>query len=142
MKTGILSFFAVLFLSFSTSAFSANIPITGEHVIIGSADYTFYATPVAPGATYSWSVSSGTIVAQNTDPAAGALYVTIHWTTPGLYQDYVQIADNQGNFGSFDVYVGVNPFAIYQPAREGANAAASRTYAMLEAIDAIKQFKV
>ncbi|WP_207515607.1 hypothetical protein [Longitalea luteola] len=113
MKTSILSVLVLLSFAFTTPAFSANIPITGEHVISGTSNYTFYATPVAPGATYTWSVSSGTIVAQNTDPAAGPLYVTIHWTTPGLYQDYVQIADNQGNSGSFDVYVGINPFAIY-----------------------------
>lgn len=132
MKSRILSLFAVLLFGFSTPGFSANIPITGEHMIIGSADYTFYATPVlTQGATFTWNVTSGTIVAQNTDLTAGPVYVTIRWTTPGLYQDYVQIADNQGNSGSFDVYVGVSFFA-------GANAVA-RTNAMLEAIGALKQ---
>ncbi|WP_205509883.1 hypothetical protein [Longitalea arenae] len=141
MKTSILSFFALVLMAFSSPAFSANIPITGENTIIGTSEYTFYATPVAQGATYTWSVYSGTIVAQNTDPAAGILYVTIRWTTPGLYQDYVEIADNQGNAGSFGVYVGVNPFAIYESRKDGENILASYTYVRFEGIG-IKQFAV
>jgi len=139
MKVKALSLFASLFFALGSPVFSADIPITGENIIIGTADYTFYATPVVSGATYTWSVYDGTIVAQNTDPAAGPLYVTIHWTIPGLYQDYVEIADNQGNSGSHDVYVGIRPFAIHETYKDGANVEASRTYARLEVIGYLEE---
>lgn len=128
MKLKVCSLFASLFFVLGSNAFSADIPITGEHEAWGAPDFTYYATPVAAGATYTWNVYSGTIVAQNTDPAAGPLYVTIQWTIPGLYQDYVEIADNQGNSGGFDVYVAVppgipqNPFAPQEAYNDGANA--------------------
>lgn len=145
MKVKALSLLASLFFAFS-SAFSADIPITGEHEAWGAPDFTYYATPVAAGATYTWNVYAGTIVAQNTDPAAGPLYVTIQWTTPGLYQDRVEIADNLGNSGSFDVYVAVlpgitqqNPFAIHETNKEGANVVASRTYARLDVLGLIDE---
>ncbi|HEX6426937.1 MAG TPA: hypothetical protein VF008_04590 [Niastella sp.] len=141
MKLKACSLFVSLFFAFGSTAFSADIPITGEHFAWDAPDFTYYATPVAAGATYTWSVGSGTIVAQNTDPAAGPLYVTIKWTTPGLYQDYVVIADNQGNSGIFDVYVGVNPFTTHEttstlqgPLRAGANVMADPMYVRLEAI--------
>ena len=127
MKLKACSLFAALFFVLGSNAFSADIPITGEHYAWGAPDFTYYATPVAAGATYTWNVYSGTIVAQNTNPAAGPLYVTIQWTTPGLYQDYVEIADNQGNSGSFDVYVAVqgiqqNAFAPQEANKDGQNA--------------------
>jgi hypothetical protein len=123
MKLKACSLFAALFFVLGSNAFSADIPITGEHYAWGAPNFTYYATPVAAGATYTWNVYEGTIVAQNTNPAAGPLYVTIQWTKPGLYQDYVEIADNQGNSGSFDVYVAVqNPFAIHEAYKDGANA--------------------
>ena len=141
MKLKACSLFAALFFTLGSTAFSADIPITGEHYAWGAPDFTYYATPVAAGATYTWHVYSGTIVAQNTDPAAGPLYVTIQWTTPGLYQDYVEIADNQGNSGSFDVYVAVNPgiqqnlFAPQEPTStlRGANVVANVMYVRFEA---------
>jgi hypothetical protein len=148
MKLKACSLFAGLFFALGSTAFSADIPITGEHEAWGAPSFTYYATPVVLGATYTWNVYSGTIVAQNTDPAAGPLYVTIQWTTPGLYQDYVEIADNQGNSGSFDVYVAVppgppsiqqNPFAIHEAYKDGANVVASRTYARLEAICCLEE---
>lgn len=114
MKVKALSLVACLLFAIGTSAFCANITITGTQIVDGAYDYTYYATPVAPGATYTWSVSEGTIVAQNTNPAAGPIYVTIHWYTPGLYQDYIGINDNQGNSGVYEVYVGVNPIVASQ----------------------------
>ncbi|THU39478.1 hypothetical protein FAM09_13320 [Niastella caeni] len=146
MKLKACSLFASLFFALSSTAFSANIPITGEQIVTGETDWTFYATPVAAGATYSWHVYSGTIVAQNTDPAAGPLYVTIHWYQPGLYQDYVEISDNQGNSGIFDVYVGVNSFTTHEtmstlrlPLRAGENVMTVPMYVRLEAIRYIEE---
>jgi hypothetical protein len=140
MKLKACSLFTVLFFALGSTAFSADIPITGEHYAWGAPNFTYYAMPVAAGATYTWNVYSGTIVAQNTDPAAGPLYVTIQWTEPGLYQDYVEIADNQGNSGSFDVYVAVppgiqqNPFVAQETtSRAAANVVKGRMYARLEA---------
>ena len=105
MKVRSLSLFAVLFFVLGSPAFSADITITGNENVTGSADWTFYATPLDSGATYTWSVDAGTIVAQNTNPAAGPLYVTIRWHSTWLFQDYIQISDNKGNLGSFWVYV-------------------------------------
>ena len=151
MKLKACSLFAVLFIALGSTAFSADIPITGEHEAWGAPNFTYYATPVVTGATYTWNVYSGTIVAQNTDPAAGPLYVTIQWTTPGLYQDYVEIADNQGNSGSFDVYVAVppgppsiqqNPFALQEPTSTvqlGANVVKGRMYPGLDAAGYIEE---
>lgn len=146
MKLKANSLFAFLFFALGSSAFSADIPITGEHEAWGAPDFTYYATPVVSGATYTWHVYAGTIVAQNTDPAAGPLYVTIQWTEPGLYQDYVEIADNQGNSGSFDVYVAVspgiqqNPFAAQETTSTlRANVVKSRMYPRLEAVGYIEE---
>jgi hypothetical protein len=142
MKVKALSLLASLFFAF-TSAFSADIPITGEHYAWGAPDFTYYATPVAAGATYTWHVYSGTILAQNTNPAAGPLYVTIRWYEPGLYQDYVEIYDNQGNSGIFDVYVEgqpaitqQNPFAARtgETYKEGANYVATFVFEHHEAV--------
>jgi hypothetical protein len=151
MKLKACSLFAGLFFALGSTAFSADIPITGEHEAWGAPSFTYYATPVVSGATYTWHVYAGTIVAQNTDPAAGPLYATIQWTTPGLYQDYVEIADNQGNSGGFDVYVAVppgppsiqqNPFAAHESTstvQPGANVVKGRMYARLEAIGCIEE---
>jgi hypothetical protein len=145
MKVKALSLLASLFFAF-TSAFSAEIPITGEHNAWGAPSFTYYATPVATGATYTWHVYSGTILSQNTNPAAGPLYVTIRWYEPGLYQDYVEIADNQGNSGIFDVYVvgqpaitQQNPFGPREAYKEGVKVVASLHYARLEAIGCLEE---
>ena len=142
MKVSALSLFAGLFFVLGSPAFSADITITGNEEVTGSADWTFYATPLDSGATYTWSVDAGTIVAQNTNPAAGPLYVTIRWVSTWLFQDYIQISDNKGNLGSFWVYVcgpclQQNPFASFATRdmhKEGANVGASRMYKWFEAV--------
>jgi len=100
MKLKACSLLVSLFFVLGSPVFSADIPITGPSVVYGLHDYTFYAyppTPITPGTTYTWQVG-GTIVAQNTDPATGPLYITVQWE-PVLQQDAIEIADNHGNSG-------------------------------------------
>ena len=98
MKVSALSLFAGLFFVLGSPAFSADITITGPDIVTGSGQFTFYATPVVAGATYTWQPGWGTIVAQNTDPAAGPIYITLDYPSI-LAEDAVEIADNQGNSG-------------------------------------------
>jgi hypothetical protein len=106
MKLKACSLVASLFLALSGTAFSADIPISGPEIVYGLHNYTYYAyppTPITPGTTYTWEVGA-TIVAQNTDPAAGPLYITVQWE-PVLMEDYVQISDDHGNAGSLWIQV-------------------------------------
>lgn len=92
--------FLGLFLAMTGKSFGADIIITGETEVNSSTTYTYYATPptpIPPGTTYTWAVSA-TIVAENTDPNAGPLYVTIQWPAV-LGQNQINIEDNNGNSG-------------------------------------------
>ena len=143
MKVKALSLFASVFFVLSSTAFSANIPITGETWVYGGIDYTYYATPptpIASGTVYTWDVYGSTIVAQNTDPAAGPLYVTVQWPHI-LSQAAIGIADNMGNSGIIEVITNgfaaatlQNPFSTNE--KEGLNGfKAAYTYVLHEAID-------
>jgi hypothetical protein len=142
MKSKALSLIASLFFVAGSTAFSADIPITGETWGYGGIDYTYYATPptpIAPGTTYAWEVYDATIVAQNTDPAAGPLYITLRWDHV-LMQASVGIADNMGNTGILFVIVnGFAATALQDPfganGKEGRNGfKAAYTYSWHEAI--------
>ena len=145
MKVKALSLFASLFFIAGSTAFSADIPITGPEIVYGLHDYTYYAyppTPIAPGTTFAWTIYDGDyVVAQNTDPAAGPLYITLRWE-PVLAEDLIEITDNHGNSGSLWIQVWgwgyasavlQNPFSTNE--KEGLNGfKAAYTYVLHEAI--------
>jgi hypothetical protein len=111
MKSNLFFPLFCLLLAVSGRSLAANITITGETNVYSSTTYTYYATPPSPipsGTTYTWQVYDATIVAQNTDPAAGPLYCTVHWNS-FLGESGVAIEDNNGNSGL--LFVTVNGFA-------------------------------
>ena len=98
--------FCFLF-SIASKTLAADITITGPTDVNSSTNFTFYATPPSPipsGTTYTWNVYGETIVAQNTDPAAGPLFCTVHYHSY-LGQNAVSIEDNNGNSGILFVTV-------------------------------------
>ena len=143
MKVKALSLLASLFFAIGPCSFSADIPISGRDHVYSTGEYTFYATPptpIASGTTYTWQIGNGTIVAQNTDPAAGPIYVTVGNYPHVLAQDAIEIADNWGNHGIKWIEVwgwGLagwnNPFGNKETYKQGASVWASATLARLEA---------
>jgi hypothetical protein len=107
MKSNLFFPLFCFLVAISGKTLAADITITGPTDVNSSTNFTFYATPPSPipsGTTYSWNVYGETIVAQNTDPAAGPLFCTVRYHSY-LGQSAVSIEDNNGNSGIFFVTV-------------------------------------
>lgn len=92
-----------LFALLAGTSYSAGIDISGETIVNSSTTFTYYATPVVSppsGTTYTWQVDPGSIIEQNTDPAAGPIYCVVQFLAV-LGEGAVQIDDNNGNSDIF-----------------------------------------
>lgn len=107
---------ACFLLSVTSYVFAGGVTITGPSTVTYSVSGVFYATlhstPPATGYSANWSFGgdpSLEIIAQNTNPQAGALYVWVRYTDSASYQATVYFNDNQGNndYKTFNVAAGL-----------------------------------
>ena len=107
MKKKISLSLIVILSILSVNAFAGGVTITGPSHVGFCCPGTFYATlhstPPSSGYSASWSVGGDPglqIIAQNTNPLAGPLYVTVQYMDSAYYTASVYFNDNQGNYDS------------------------------------------